>query len=123
MKRRMCKSKIHRATVTDADLNYEGSLTIDGALMDAGDIREYEQVVVVNVSNGQRFETYAMRGEDNSGKMVVNGAAARLVHRGDLIIVFTYAEYDEQELERFKPVFVFVDGENRIKERLDSSPR
>ena len=123
MKRRMCKSKIHRATVTDADLNYEGSITIDGVLMDAGDILEYEQVVVVNVSNGQRFETYAMRGEDNSGKMVVNGAAARLVHRGDLIIVFTYAEYDEREIESFKPVFVFVDAQNRIRERLDSSPR
>ena len=119
----MCKSKIHRATVTDADLNYEGSLTIDGALMDAGDILEYEQVVVVNVSNGQRFETYAMRGKDNSGAMVVNGAAARLVHRGDLIIVFTYADYDEQEIETYKPVFVFVDKDNRIRERLDSSPR
>jgi aspartate 1-decarboxylase len=122
MKRRMCKSKVHRATVTDADLNYEGSLTIDGALMDAANILEYEQVVVVNVSNGQRFETYAMRGADNSGAMVVNGAAARLVHRGDLIIVLTYADYDEAELASFHPTFVFVDGNNRIKELTDASP-
>jgi aspartate 1-decarboxylase len=119
----MCKSKVHRATVTDADLNYEGSLTIDGALMDAADILEYEQVVVVNVSNGQRFETYAMRGADNSGAMVVNGAAARLVHRGDLIIVFTYADYDEAELATYHPTFVFVDGDNRIKDKRDASPR
>jgi aspartate 1-decarboxylase len=118
----MCKSKVHRATVTDADLNYEGTLTIDGALMDAADIREYEQVVVVNVSNGQRFETYAMRGEDNGGAMVVNGAAARLVHRGDLIIVFTYAEYDEAELASYHPTFVFVDGQNRIRDLRDASP-
>jgi aspartate 1-decarboxylase len=117
----MCKSKIHRATVTDADLNYEGSITIDGVLLDAADIREYEQVVVVNVSNGQRFETYAMRGADNSGQMVVNGAAARLVHRGDLVIVFAFADYDEAELAAFKPVFVFVDGENRIKDTRDAS--
>lgn len=118
----MCKSKIHRATVTDADLNYEGSITIDGLLMDAGDILEYEQVVVVNVSNGQRFETYAMRGKDGSGAMVVNGAAARLVHRGDLIIVFTYADYDEQELATYEPTFVFVDGGNRMRDRTHASP-
>jgi aspartate 1-decarboxylase len=112
----MCKSKVHRATVTDADLNYEGSITIDGAIMDAAGILEYEQVSVVNVANGERFETYAMRGPDNSGAMIVNGAAARLVHRGDLIIVFTFADYDEAELADFAPTFIFVDGDNRIRE-------
>lgn len=114
MKRTMCKSKIHRATVTDANLNYEGSITIDGALLDAADIREYEQVHVVNVANGARFETYAIRGADNGGGMVVNGAAARLVQPGDAVIVFSYGSYDEQELEEFAPVFIFVDAQNRI---------
>lgn len=114
MKRIMCKSKIHRATVTDANLNYEGSITVDGALLDAADIREYEQVHVVNVSNGARFETYAMRGPDNGGGMVINGAAARLVQPGDTVIVFSYAEFEESELEGFEPTFIFVDAENRI---------
>lgn len=117
MKRTMCKSKIHRATVTDANLNYEGSITIDGALLDAADIREYEQVQVVNVANGARFETYAIRGADNGGGVVVNGAAARLVQPGDAVIVFSYGSYEEAELEDFQPVFIFVDAENRIASR------
>ena len=117
MKRTMCKSKIHRATVTDANLAYEGSITIDGALLDAADIREYEQVHVVNVANGARFETYTMRGEAGAGGIVVNGAAARLVQRGDPVIIFSYASYDEAELQTFAPTFVFVDRENRIKPR------
>jgi aspartate 1-decarboxylase len=114
MKRTMCKSKIHRATVTDANLSYEGSITVDGTLLDAADILEYEQVHVVNVANGARFETYAMRGEDGSGAVVVNGAAARLVQPGDSVIIFSYASYVEEELETFQPTFIFVDGQNRI---------
>lgn len=113
MQRTMCKSKIHRATVTDADLNYEGSITIDSALMAAADIREYEQVQVVNVNNGTRFETYAIPGDSGSGAIVVNGAAARLVHRGDLVIIMSFAAYDEAELGNFSPRVVFVDGANR----------
>jgi aspartate 1-decarboxylase len=114
MKRMMCKSKIHRATVTGADLNYEGSITVDAELLDAADIREYEQVHVVNVNNGARFETYAIRGAPASGDVVLNGAAARLVQRGDTVIIISYASYDEAELATFAPKLVFVDGENRI---------
>lgn len=117
MKRILCKSKIHRATVTDANLNYEGSITVDGALLEAADILEYEQVHVVNVANGARFETYAMRGAENSGDIVVNGAAARLVQPGDSIIIFSYASYSEDELAGFAPTFIFVDAENRIAPR------
>lgn len=116
MKRRMCKSKIHRCTITDANLNYQGSITVDGALLDAADIREYEQVVVVNVANGKRFETYAMRGRANAGEVTVNGAAARLVHVGDPVIIFTYADYDDAELVDFAPKFIFVDEKNHILE-------
>jgi aspartate 1-decarboxylase len=117
MKRTMCKSKIHRATVTDADLNYEGSITVDGALLDAADILEYEQVHVVNVSNGARFETYAMRGAEGSGDVVINGAAARLVQPGDLVIIFSYGTFEEEELDGFQPTFIFVDPSNRIQPR------
>jgi aspartate 1-decarboxylase len=117
MKRIMCKSKIHRATVTDANLNYEGSITIDGALLDAADIREYEQVHVVNIANGARFETYAMRAPANGGDIVLNGAAARLVQPGDAVIIFSYASYEESELEAYEPTFIFVDGDNRIATR------
>lgn len=110
----MCKSKIHRATVTDADLNYEGSITIDALLLEAADIREYEQVHVVNINNGARFETYTMVGEPGSGAMVLNGAAARLVQPGDRIIVISYAAYDDAELEDYQPRLIFVDEANRI---------
>ena len=94
MQRTMLKSKIHRATVTDCDLHYVGSITIDPELLEAADIREFEQVAVVDVDNGARFETYTIAGERGSGEMKVNGAAARLVHRGDTIIVISYAAYD-----------------------------
>lgn len=114
MKRIMCKSKIHRATVTDSNLNYEGSITIDAALLDAADIREYEQVHVVNIANGARFETYAIRAPANGGDIVINGAAARLVQPGDAVIIFSYASYEERELENYEPTFIFVDAENRI---------
>lgn len=117
MKRIMCKSKIHRATVTDANLDYEGSITVDGALLDAADILEYEQVHVVNIANGARFETYTMRGPENGGGIVINGAAARLVQPGDSVIIFSYASYDAAELETFSPTFVFVDEANRIRQR------
>lgn len=116
MRRTMCKSKIHRATVTDANLDYEGSVSIDGALLDAADIREFEQVHVVNTANGARFETYAMRASQG-GDVVVNGAAARLVQPGDAVIIFSYASYDEAELDAFSPTFVFVDDDNRIQPR------
>jgi aspartate 1-decarboxylase len=115
MKRIMCKSKIHRAAVTDANLGYEGSITVDGTLLDAADIHEYEQVHVVNVNNGARFETYAIRGADRSGAVVVNGAAARLVQPGDTVIILSYGSFAEGELEGFQPSFVFVDEKNRIK--------
>ncbi|HEX6937831.1 MAG TPA: aspartate 1-decarboxylase [Longimicrobiales bacterium] len=113
MQRVLCKSKIHRATVTGADLNYEGSITIDAVLMDAADIVEYEQVQVVNINNGARFETYAIRGEPGSGAIVLNGAAARLAQPGDRVIILSYARYDASELEGFAPRLVFVDAENR----------
>jgi len=115
MQRTMLKSKIHRATVTDCDLHYVGSITIDRDLLDAADMLEHEQVHVVDIDNGARFETYVIAGERGSGTMQVNGAAARLVHRGDTIIVFSYAGYDAAELERYEPRVVHVRaGTNEI---------
>jgi aspartate 1-decarboxylase len=114
MQRVMPKSMIHRATVTDSDLHYVGSLTIDPDLLEAADIREYEQVHAVDVDNGARFETYTIAGERGAGAIRVNGAAARLVHRGDTIIVISYASYDERELRRYEPRVVHVDRSNRI---------
>jgi aspartate 1-decarboxylase len=113
MRRTMCKSKIHRATLTGADLNYVGSLTVDRDLMDAADMRAYEQVHVVNVNNGNRLVTYVIEGARGSGTMQLNGAAARLGAPGDVVIVITYAEYEEQELADFEPCVVFVDAKNR----------
>ncbi len=112
MRRRMMKSKIHRATVTDANLNYVGSITVDTALMEAADILEWEQVAVVDIDNGNRFETYVIPG--SSGDMCLNGAAARLVHPGDRIIVISYGDYDEAELASFSPRIVHVDRANRV---------
>src|SRR5436853_280821 len=114
MQRTMLKSKIHRATVTDCDLSYVGSITIDPELLDAADIREFEQVSVVDVDNGARFETYTIAGERGSGEMKVNGAAARLVHRGDTIIVISYASYDPDELRNYQPRVVHVGADNQI---------
>jgi aspartate 1-decarboxylase len=110
----MLKSKIHRGTVTDCDLHYVGSITIDAELLEAADMLEHEQVHVVDVDNGARFVTYTLAGERGSGTMQVNGAAARLVQRGDTIIVFSYAGYDEQDLARYEPRVVHVDAENSI---------
>src|ERR1700730_13275168 len=109
MQRVMLKSKIHRATVTGCDLHYVGSITIDADLLDAADIREHEQVHVLDIDNGARFETYTISGERGSGAMQINGAAARLVHDGDTIIVVSYASYDESELDRYEPVVVHVE--------------
>ncbi|MBW3628736.1 MAG: aspartate 1-decarboxylase [Gemmatimonadetes bacterium] len=114
MLRSMCKSKIHRATVTDANLNYVGSITIDAELIAAADLMEYEQVHVVNVNNGARFETYVIAGEPGSGVICLNGAAARLAHAGDKVIIISYAQYTEAELQEYRPVFIFVDEANRI---------
>lgn len=114
MRRSMCKSKIHRATVTDANLAYEGSITLDPALMEAADLMEYENVQVANIDTGARFETYVIAGAEESGDVVLNGAAARLVQPGDKVIIMSYAEYDESELESFEPRLVFVDDQNRI---------
>ena len=107
MRRRMMKSKIHRATVTDANLNYVGSITLDTALMEQADILEWEQVTVVDIDNGARFETYAIPG--GPGDVCLNGAAARLVHTGDRVIIITYGDYDDAELESFEPRIVHVD--------------
>ncbi len=115
MQRVMLKSKIHRATVTDCDLHYVGSITIDPDLLEAADILEHEQVHVVDVDNGARFETYTIPGERGSGEIKVNGAAARLVHHGDTIIVISYGQYDEAELSRYEPRVVHVEAQtNRI---------
>jgi aspartate 1-decarboxylase len=111
----MLKSKIHRATITGSDLHYVGSITIDRDLLDAADILEHEQVHVVDVDNGARFETYTIAGERGSGTIQVNGAAARLVHHGDTIIVISYAQYDRAELAGYAPRVVHVqDGTNAI---------
>ncbi len=114
MQRTMLKSKIHRATVTDCDLHYVGSITIDPELLEAADIRRFEQVAVVDVNNGARFETYTIPGEPGSGDMKLNGAAARLVQRGDTIIVISYGAYDPEDLEHYHPRVVHVDANNQI---------
>ena len=110
MHRRMMKSKIHRATVTDANLHYIGSITLDTGLMALADIREHEQVHVLDIDNGARFETYAIAG--GPGDVILNGAAARLVHPGDKVIVITYAHYDEAEMASYAPKVVLVDEQN-----------
>ena len=110
MRRQMLKSKIHRATVTDANVDYVGSVTIDADLLSLADIREHEQVHVVDVDNGARLVTYAIAG--GPGELCLNGAAARLVDPGHRVIVISYAEYDEAELDTYRPLVVHVDGRN-----------
>jgi len=112
----MLKSKLHRATVTGSDLHYVGSITIDPELLEAADVLEHELVHVLDVDNGARLETYAIAGERGSGEVKVNGAAARLVHKGDTVIVVSYAEYEEEELGMYEPRVVHVGEQNRIVE-------
>lgn len=114
MRRRMMKSKIHRATVTDANLHYVGSVTVDRDLMDAADLREYEQVAIVDIDNGARLETYVIEGVRGSGDICLNGAAARLVAPGDKVILISYADFEESELDGFAPTVVHVDTANQI---------
>jgi aspartate 1-decarboxylase len=114
MYRTMLKSKVHRATVTQADLHYVGSITIDADLMDAADLLPGEQVAVVDVTNGARLETYVIAGERGSGVIGINGAAAHLVHPGDLVIVISYASLPDAEARSYRPRVVFVDDQNRI---------
>ena len=114
MQRTMLKSKLHRVTCTHSELDYEGSCAIDEDLLDAADIHEYQQIDIYNISNGERFTTYAIRAERGSGIISVNGAAARKADPGNLLIIASYASYTELELEKFKPQLVYVDHDNRI---------
>ena len=121
MKRNMFKSKVHRATVTQAELYYEGSLTLDTELMRAADLYQFEHVHIVNVNNGERFETYLIEGPAGSGVVCLNGAAARRAAVGDEVIIISYGEYeDSEELRYHKPIVVKVDKENKIKEIVNS---
>src|SRR3954447_18423499 len=123
MRRTMLKSKVHRATVTGSDLHYVGSITMDRELLEAADVLENELVHVLDVDNGARFETYTIAGERGSGTVQVNGAAARLVHTGDTVIVVSYASYDERELETYEPRVVHVNARNEIVDVNDEVGR
>jgi aspartate 1-decarboxylase len=118
----MLKSKLHRATVTHSELHYEGSCAIDEALLDAANIHEYEQIQIYNITNGERFTTYAIRAARDSGIISVNGAAAHKANPGDLIIIATYAVYNELELARYAPELVYVDAHNRIIDTRQAIP-
>jgi len=118
----MLKSKLHRVHVTHSELDYEGSCAIDEALLDAADIREYQQIDIYNINNGERFTTYAIRAERHSGIISVNGAAARKASPGDLLIIASYAAYNEIELEKFKPQLVYVDSKNVILDQRHDIP-
>jgi aspartate 1-decarboxylase len=120
MYRTMCKSKIHRATLTQTDLNYEGSITIDADLIEAANLLPYEQVQIVNVNTGGRFETYVIPGPRGSGTIGLNGAAARLGAVGDIVIIISYGQFTEEEARALEPVRVFVDAANHITERVQT---
>ncbi|OJW74843.1 aspartate 1-decarboxylase [Thiobacillus sp. 65-1402] len=122
MQRTMLKSKLHRATVTHSELHYEGSCAIDEALLDAANIHEYEQIQIYNVTNGERFTTYAIRAARDSGIISVNGAAAHKADPGDLVIIATYSAYNELELARYAPELVYVDADNRILDTRQAIP-
>ena len=122
MQRTMLKSKLHRVRVTHSELDYEGSCAIDENLLDAADIREYQQIEIYNVNNGERFTTYAIRAERDSGVISVNGAAARKAAPGDILIIATYATFNEIELEKFAPELVYVDALNRIVNKRHEIP-
>jgi aspartate 1-decarboxylase len=117
MQRTMLKSKIHRATVTEANLDYQGSVTLDPALMEAADLLHFERVEIYDVTNGERFATYAIPGRPGSGEVCLNGAAAHKVRPGDLVILASYADYDEEAARSHRPALVFVDEANRITSR------
>ncbi|MEA3373459.1 MAG: aspartate 1-decarboxylase [Campylobacterota bacterium] len=116
----MLYSKIHRATVTDANLNYVGSITIDEELLEASKMRVGQKVEILNINNGERFSTYVILGERGKREICLNGAAARKVHKGDKVIIVAYATYDEKDLETYEPAVVLVDDDNNITERLTS---
>ncbi len=118
MRRTLMKSKLHRATVTEADLNYVGSITIDRDLMDAADLLPHERVQVLDVTNGARLETYVIEGARGSGTIGINGAAAHLVHTGDVVLIVSYAEFDDDEARTWKPTVVLLDADNRIERTL-----
>lgn len=122
MQRTMLKSKLHRARVTHAELHYEGSCAIDDTLLEAADIREYQQIDIYNVTNGERFSTYAIRAQRDSGIISVNGAAAHKANPGDILIIATYAIYNELELQKYHPDLVYVDEHNRITDRRHAIP-
>ncbi|AAZ98008.1 aspartate decarboxylase [Thiobacillus denitrificans ATCC 25259] len=122
MQRTMLKSKLHRATVTHSELHYEGSCAIDESLLEAANIHEYEQIQIYNVSNGERFTTYAIRAARGSGVISVNGAAAHKANPGDLVIIATYATYNELEMARYAPELVYVDAANAIVDTRQTIP-
>lgn len=122
MQHMMLKTKIHRATVTHAELEYEGSCAIDGHLMDSAGIHEYEQIHIYNITNGERFVTYAIRGEERSGVISVNGAAAHKASPGDLVIICAYVGVDDEALATFKPKLIYVDAHNAIVRNSDTIP-
>src|SRR5450830_907460 len=122
MQRTMLKSKLHRVRVTHSELDYEGSCAIDETLLEAADIREYQQIDIYNINNGERFTTYAIRADRHSGIISVNGAAARKASPGDLLIIASYAAYNEIELEKFKPQLVYVDNKNAIIDQRRDIP-
>ncbi len=117
MYKSMCSGKIHRATVTDADLNYEGSITIDKTLIDAANMLNHEKVHILNINNGARFETYIIEGQPNSGIICLNGAASRLVQKGDKVIIISYISMLLEEAKRFSPAIVMVNEQNKIRTR------
>ncbi|MDP2828215.1 MAG: aspartate 1-decarboxylase [Sulfuricellaceae bacterium] len=122
MQRTMLKSKLHRVTVTHAELHYEGSCAIDETLLEAADIREYQQIEIYNITNGERFSTYAIRAQRDSGVISINGAAAHKANPGDLIIIASYASYNDLELQKYHPDLVYVDAKNRILDRRQAIP-
>jgi aspartate 1-decarboxylase len=122
MQRIMLKSKLHRVHVTHAELHYEGSCAIDDDLLDAADIREYQQIDIYNITNGERFTTYAIRAQRGSGLISVNGAAAHKANPGDILIIASYAMYNEIELQKYHPQLVYVDEHNRIIAQRDQIP-
>ena len=118
----LLKSKLHHAVVTHSELEYEGSCAIDGRLLEAANIREYEQIQIYNLENGERFTTYAIRAADNTGTISVNGAAAHKASPGDRVIICTYAVLSQQEAAAFRPTLVYLDADNRIKDTRDTIP-